>query len=397
MNGGLNPIVVATMRPQWTLETGGPISASPTYANGTVYVGNNAGTLYALDPLTGAVRWSYQACASLMAAPLVHDGTIVLGAGDVITTYSIVVKDRDPCNRLIALDAQTHKERWSVALTGSGMPSGAILGNVLFHHDSTGMLLAFNLTDGTLLWHRYITTTAYMSALLPVGERAFVTTGTYPNQMLLVRTNGAATWIYHLPKTAWGSGDCPPATDGERIFCDYLTSPDQRTGFTPGGPGLQWIYAVRAKDGKRAWERQIETGTIPERNEASIPLVANGRLYVGSAIAPYMHAVDARTGALLWRVLVRGTVLGGIVAKDGCIYFGDTGGYLWALDSASGATIGVKYMGTPFNVGSPIVLGNSLLIGSNTGRIAAVPLDSIRAAHDSAVPSPAPHVGNTRS
>lgn len=55
----ITPLTLATMVPRWYFETGSPVTASPAVADGTVYVGANGGTFYALDADTGAVRWTY--------------------------------------------------------------------------------------------------------------------------------------------------------------------------------------------------------------------------------------------------------------------------------------------------------------------------------------------------
>jgi hypothetical protein len=39
-------------------------------------------------------------------------------------------------------------------------------------------------------------------------------------------------------------------------------------------------------------------------------------------------------------------------------------------------------MHTPFNVGSPIVVGTTLIIGSDTGSVIAIPLERIRKSLD---------------
>jgi outer membrane protein assembly factor BamB len=57
-------------------------------------------------------------------------------------------------------------------------------------------------------------------------------------------------------------------------------------------------------------------------------------------------------------------------------------GYLWALDAASGRVVGVRKTATSYNVGSPIIVGKSLVIGTNTGRIMAIPLSALTSAQD---------------
>ena len=60
---------------------------------------------------------------------------------------------------------------------------------------------------------------------------------------------------------------------------------------------------------------------------------------------------------------------------------------MWALDEKTGKALGVKHFKTKFNVGSALVVGRTLIIGSQTGRIVAIPLDAIRGAHDPQPPA----------
>src|SRR2546421_588980 len=49
------------LKPKWTFTspTGG-MTGTPVVAHGTVVIGSSRGTVYALNPRTGAVRWSYR-------------------------------------------------------------------------------------------------------------------------------------------------------------------------------------------------------------------------------------------------------------------------------------------------------------------------------------------------
>ena len=75
------------------------IRAKPVHAEGLLYVGTEAGTLYALDAETGQQRWAFEADASILSSPDVAEGTVYVSAlGD--TVY--------------ALDAQSGVQRWTV-------------------------------------------------------------------------------------------------------------------------------------------------------------------------------------------------------------------------------------------------------------------------------------------
>lgn len=121
---------------------------------------------------------------------------------------------------------------------------------------------------------------------------------------------------------------------------------------------------------------------IPIRNEAAIPLLTRGTLYMGSSLAPYVHAIDPRSGSVRWRFRAHGPVKGGIVELGGVLYFGDFGGYLWALNAERGTVIGARKMRVPFNVGSPVIAGQTLIVGARDGTLFALPLAQIRSGRD---------------
>ena len=62
-----------------------------------------------------------------------------------------------------------------------------------------------------------------MSAALPVGGDKFVTNGAAVNAMWeLHASDGSIVWQHAFDQRFTGVGDCPSATDGIRVFCDYL-------------------------------------------------------------------------------------------------------------------------------------------------------------------------------
>ena len=77
-----NAVVPGELHAAWRVETSGQISASPTVADGTLYVGNNNGLLYALDVSNGAVLWQTKVPNPLMSAPLVYNDLVIVGEGD---------------------------------------------------------------------------------------------------------------------------------------------------------------------------------------------------------------------------------------------------------------------------------------------------------------------------
>ncbi|MGA8576755.1 MAG: PQQ-binding-like beta-propeller repeat protein [Candidatus Cybelea sp.] len=382
-----NAVLAGTLQTTWRIETGGQISASPTIVDGTLYIGNNSGALYALDAGSGEILWKAHVTNPLMSAPLVYGDVVIVGEGDPTSRTSSpsepVSVGQGP-SALIAFDRANGNIRWQVPLSGSAMPTPAIIDGVLVNHDGAGWINGIDPLTGARRYSRWIGSMASMTAALPVGDGDFVTTGVGKNAVWRLHADGGSTvWQTPFSRGASGIGDCPPVSDGNRVYCDYVSPvwPDMVTVI--GDLAVERVYALRVGDGALIWDTALETGALPERNEAAVPLFADGKLYLGSAIAPYVHALDAASGALVWEAPTRGAVKGGIVDVDGVVYFGDLGGYLWAFDAKTGRMVGDKLMHTPFNVGSPIVDGATLIIGSDSGSVIAVPLAAIRSSHDS--------------
>ncbi len=386
LNDAHNPVIAAAGTSVWRVETRGQISASPSIVDGILYVGTNGGVLYAIDAASGNVRWRFRAHNGLKSNPLVYDGLVIVGEGNAdSTTFKPRRKVRvgSGPSGLVALDAHTGRKRWYRALTGTGQPTATIVGGILVHHDGDGFVVGLDPRTGNFLYRRNVGAVSSMAGAIPVGN-LIVTTGIFPNRVMAVRSgSGSLAWTWNLPASRSGIGDCPPASDGARVFCDYLAPAEPWDGpVDPGAAAAEHVYGLDGYTGRRAWDVALESGTVPDRNESAIPMLYRHTLFVGSAVAPYVHAIDCATGRLLWRRRVRGPVKGGIVASDGVLYFGDLQGYLWALDAASGKVIGVRKTATSYNVGSPIIVGGSLVLGSNTGSVVSLPLTFVRAAQD---------------
>lgn len=382
-----NAVVSGTLEATWRIRASGPFSSSPTVAGGRLYVGDNGGTLYAIDPAAGKIVWKAHVTNPLMSAPLVYKDLIIVGEGDENSPQgsspSHPIRVGAPPSALLAFDRQSGALRWRIPLKGSGMPTPAIIDGILVHHNGAGYVLGIRPETGEILYTRKLGSIASMVAALPVGGGRFATSGIDTNAVWMLNAkDGSVVWRTLFSPSASGIGDCPAASDGKRIYCNYVMPPSTSLPVQTERSAMVRAYALDVASGKRVWDVQLDKGILPKRNEAAVPLIASGMLFFGSSLQPTMHALDPQTGALRWQQNTHGPVKGGVVLVDGTIYFGDLGGYLWALDAATGKVIGVKNMGTPFNVGSPVVVGQTLVIGSRGGTLQAVPLRQIRESHD---------------
>lgn len=380
-------MVPGTLEVTWRVRGLGPFSSSPTIASGTLYVGDNMGGVYALDPSTGKTLWRARLSNPVMSAPIVYKDVVIVGEGDENSPQgsspSHPIRVGKPPSALVAFDRKNGAMHWRIPLRGSGMPTPAIIDGILVHHNGAGEVLGVRPETGAVIYQHNLHSVASMVAALPVSGGRFATSGIESNSVWLLNAkDGAVVWRADFSPVASGIGDCPAVSDDKRLYCNYVMPPSTSLPVQTERQAVLRAYAIDLQSGKRVWDVQLDKGVLPKRNEASIPLLANGMLYVGSSVQSTMHALDPQTGAVKWVQSTRGSVKGGVVEVGGVIYFGDLGGYLWALDAKTGKVIGDKNTGTPFNVGSPLVVGQTLVIGSRGGTLVAVPLKDIRGSHD---------------
>jgi outer membrane protein assembly factor BamB len=67
----------------WSIKTGGTTKSSPVISEGTVYFGNDKGSLVAVS-VEGKIKWRYEAGSSIDAAPMVFHNKVIFGTSDGI-------------------------------------------------------------------------------------------------------------------------------------------------------------------------------------------------------------------------------------------------------------------------------------------------------------------------
>jgi len=388
LNPELNAVVApnAPIEPRWTARIGSTISSSPTVYRTTLLVSGNDG-LYGFDVFTGRVCWKIATPEPVMSAAVYSGNIVVVGQGGRDSRfdnspYYVVVGGAGE-NAMLGVDLNALTLHWGFAIDGTGMPTAIIVHGVALHHDGSGEIVALNAHSGQYLWRENVGASASMTAINVLGPRAVVTAGMYKNEVVAFDpSDGRILWRTSFSDNCSGFGDGPVAVAAGRVFGQYLAPLPTPKAAVGSAAARQHVYALDARTGRLLWDRAEESGVVPRWDQAAIPMAHGNAVFIGSAIAPYVLALDVVTGRLRWRTRVGGPVKGSSVLSAGVVYFGDLAGDLWALDARSGVVVGRKRMPDAFNVGSPIIVGRSLLIGSRNGYVFALPLREIRESRD---------------
>jgi eukaryotic-like serine/threonine-protein kinase len=191
-DGNLYALSQADGSVRWQGRTEGRIHSSPAIRNGAVYVGSFDGRVYCFDLSTGSRRWQFETEGrkfdsqsagfdrqSIIASPSVTDSTVFVGSRDgffyainAVTgavrwradhdgSWSIaspavdggVVFDASSDGRFVhALSADNGAELWRLATNGSVWSSPAVAGSTIFVGDGSGAINAIDRQTGQLRW-----------------------------------------------------------------------------------------------------------------------------------------------------------------------------------------------------------------------------------------------------
>ena len=77
-NGSVYAVDAVSGQLRWEYKTGGPVLGAPALANGVLYVGSDDLNLHAIDAATGTLKWTFNTGGAIRAAPAVVDGIVVV-------------------------------------------------------------------------------------------------------------------------------------------------------------------------------------------------------------------------------------------------------------------------------------------------------------------------------
>lgn len=325
--GGLTATNVAGLELKWAFAYPNAIQArsQPTVAGGSVFVGSQNGTVYALDSKTGCLKWSYRATAEVRTPVIAEDWSESSGDGDTTVYFGDIIA------RVYALDAATGDLKWVTKVddhpnaTITGAP--ALFGDRLFVPVSSlevalpadpgyacctfrGSMVALDTGTGEMAWKSY-------------------TIDSRPQQVGVTRVGTPILAPSGAP--IWNS----PTLDIERRRLYAGTGENYSS---PAGKTSDAIIAFDMDNGKKLWVSQQTQGdawnvgclsdyttndaNCPEENgpdfdfAASVILVRledGGEILVAGQKSGAVMGLDPDTGATLWRTQVgRGGVQGGV-------------------------------------------------------------------------------------
>ncbi len=269
------------------------VRSPPTVHRGVVYVGNDDGTLFALDAADGKERWRYKAGAEIISAVNIAGDALVFGSYD----------DTVRCL------SSEGKLRWEFATEGRVHATPAIADGRVLVSGCDGLLRIIDLQTGQEADN--VELGAYAGACpATFGDACYV--GTFGERVVAVDWRaGRPLWHY----------------EHETRKFPYLSSAAvaERAVFIGGRD--KHIRALDRRTGKLLWEQR--TGA---RVEAS-PVISGPRVWVGSGDGR-VYGLDAGSGRVVWEFDTGAPITSSPAAASQCLVVGNEDGVLFCFSEA---------------------------------------------------------------
>lgn len=187
----------------------------------------------------------------------------------------------------------------------------------------------------------------YIAAPLVTQDRIYAPNADY--RLYALDTQGNLQWMFEGKQSFWGS----PLLDGEVL---YIGSLDRK------------VYALRAADGTKLWERALDAAVL------STPVTAEGQPLFVSAFNGTLYALDKNNGAILWQKSLGARLWATPLLVNDRLYVGDEAGRLHALDSATAEELWQVDTHSAI-LNPPLLYGSLLAVGCEDGLLHAITLE----------------------
>src|SRR6202042_1955358 len=227
----------------WPYSTGFSVYTRPYLVNGTIYVGNTSGHVYALNASTGAFRWRYprgSAIGAVYSRPGVADHMVYVGSDNGL---------------IYAIRARDGAAVWSSRCDENGdavRSSPVFVDGVIYASTRGGSVCALKADDGSRFWDRPVLLGTTVPASSPEVSRHLP--GSPPSQrspataqwsMPAVTTVTSTHWM-RTPAGSTGNTRPPPRASTARSALSPRSRPSPRRSTSPADSAFTRSRAAAA-------------------------------------------------------------------------------------------------------------------------------------------------------
>ncbi len=326
----------------------------------TVFIGSSDGVLYALDALSGNVKWKFQTSGIIINTPTVVGELVIFGSAD---------------RNLYAVNAITGLLEWNF-YTGDFLTGGNIQvapaasnGTIYFSCENgkiyaidTAVQIFGGVKYPTQKWQSIYGNAGGASNSAPTIANGLVFAGASDNTFSAFDAQtGVVKWRYNINDASNRSN---PVVVNDVVYLSTQNST---------------MYSLNAITGGLLWQ-QTTDNNLGAGAFFSSPTVSNNTVYVASTFSGagtnQICAMDITTGAIKWYSdpvpTASGLIIGGPIVSNGLLYGASDNAYLYAWDATSGSLKWKYNTGDTHIYTSPAIANNLVYIASENGTVYAL-------------------------
>ncbi len=316
-----------SIKPLWTFQCEDEVRGTPTYYQGTVFIGSYDNNLYALNGADGKFQWKYATDGGVVSRPGVYDGNVYFGSED---------------KSLHVIGARSGKVAWTYRTDGPIRSSPRIAEGHVFIGSDDEHLHAINLATGRSAW-KFETAGPIRSTPFVADELVYV--GGESGDFYAIDFGGTMKWRFQSKRAITSS----PFVEKQTV---YFSSMDGT------------LYALDARNGWAIWRFRLGKGSIVS------PAAADNMIFTGAADG-FIYAVESQNAKELWRFRTEHQISGSPVIYKDALYCGSVDGVLYCLEYKTGR-LRWKFATQAAITGTPLVYDDIVYIGSTDKQVYAL-------------------------
>ena len=312
---------------KWVFKTDGPVISSPAISDGAVFIGSSDGGLYAIDQDTGKQKWKVAITDPIASSPAVANGMVYFitydGVFYALSTDTGAIKWRFATGGERRFEAkgihgltpsdQTIADPMDLFLSSPAVSNGRV-----YFGSSDGHVYALDAQTGILQWSFETQDIVHASPAIAINT---VYIGSWDSYLYaLDAATGQEKWRFKTGED--------PAIHNQ---VGFQSSPAVADGTVFVGCRDGHVYAVDAATGKKKWDYSTSQSWVN-----GTPAVRDGVVYVGTSDTHRFHALDAKSGRLVFTFDAQALIFGSAALAGDQAYVGAFNGRLYAIDTKSG-------------------------------------------------------------
>jgi serine/threonine protein kinase len=245
------------VKPLWTFTCEDEVRGTPTYYQGSIYVGSYDNNLYAVNAADGKFQWKYPSEGGIVSRPGVYEGNVYFGS-------------EDKCLHVVG--ARSGKVVWTYNSDGAIRSSPRVAEGHVFIGSDDHYLHAVKLNTGRPAW-KFETSSSIRSTPFVTNELVYV--GNESGEFYAVDFRGELKWRFQVKRAITSS---PIAVGPVVYFCSMDGT----------------LYALDGRNGLIVWRYRLGKGSIVS------PAVAENIVFTGASDG-FIYAVETQSAKELWR------------------------------------------------------------------------------------------------